>query len=355
MPNRAPMPHSDSRPWIGLTLLLLAGGLPSLTGCSAAGEGEGVEGVPLDRLVAVTAVYAEAGSTGAPVQRVVLFDADDPSRYELVTAAGHVNSAAKFGPGKDHLLWEDESSGEVHDAQFTVFDLPHGPPRGLSESIGSAEVELVGRQPVWDAAGAGFYFSRAPRPAAPTPSVLYYGLGSRRARVVAGDGARGGVYPVALISRDTLLVFSGEGDATGGPVGYYYMSPEGRYLGPVENPRLRYVNRDGVTRQGAFDPDWDGAQRLLAVSYVDSTLAGYRVAVTDLEGRVWRELTAGDQIDGHPVWGPGGRTVLFDRRAPFDGSFTGYRAMAVDVVSGQVRALAEPQTFGAVGLRSPDF
>ena len=325
----------------------------ALAACGTA-EDEGIGGVPSERLAAVVAVYGDVGVTGAPTQRIVLFDTDDPARFEAVTPASGVAVAPVFGPEKRRLLWQDEGTGEVHDAQFTTYALPYGPPQPLFESIGSAQVELVGREPVWDAAGAGFYYHRSPRPAAPTPSVLYYGLAGGRSRVVAGDGTPGGVLPVAQISPDTLLVFSGEGAATGGPIGLYYMGADGRYLGAVENPRLRYVNRDGVIRQAALSPDWDPVRRLLAVAYVDSTRAGYRIAVADLRGRVWRELTDGESIDDHPVWGPGG-TILFDRRRPFDTSFAGYRVLAVDVETGQVRTLVEPRVFGATGLRHPSF
>ena len=151
-------------------------------------------------------------------------------------------------------------------------------------------------------------------------------------------------------------MFSDEFAQTGdGPLGYYFMNFEGEYLSYINNPNLEGINRDGITMKGAFSLSWSDAQGQFAIAYHDSTFEGYKIAVTDLTGSYYREYTSGAFIDDHPRWGPEGKTILFDRIALFDHTFTDYRLMVLDMETGAVREFAKPETYGAVALWLPDY
>ena len=356
---RDKMPPSKSQRRVALALSWAAFIITLFaSGCELLSGGEDEFDVPPERLMTMTAVYAETDSGGAPVQRIILLDYDDPSNYNVVTENDHASVQPLFSPSKQQIVFQDRSTGFVHGPQFIHYTLATGEVEPLVMYFPSgAELQIAGLagSAVWHADEEGFYFTNPSQSFSARQDLLFYRFAERRYEVIHDAGGQT-VIPYTMKGQDTLVVFSGEQNYAGqGPLGYYFMDLEGNYLGLVDNPRLEYVNRDGVIKKGSLSPEWSDEVELFAVAYHDSTFEGYKIVVTDLNGSYWRELTSGEHIDDHPRWGPGGRTILFDRRPPLSGYFTDYRLMEVDLGTGEVREFAKPSAFGAVALRFPDY
>ena len=92
------------------------------------------------------------------------------------------------------------------------------------------------------------------------------------------------------------------------------------------------------------------------MAYFDSTMDGWKIAVTNLDGTYYEEFTNGDYLDENPCWGPGDNIILFDRRDPGDYSGSNSKVMALDINSGEVWELVEPAVLnGASTLSLPDY
>lgn len=61
----------------------------------------------------MTAVYEETHESGRPVHRLVVADVQNPSTYEVLSAAGTDAGRSCFGPEKHRLLFEDNSESTV--------------------------------------------------------------------------------------------------------------------------------------------------------------------------------------------------------------------------------------------------
>lgn len=332
----------------GMTLLV--------SGCDLFGQDDSFD-VPPERLVALTAVYAETDTSGAPIQRIVLLDYDDPSRYKVVTPNDHVSVQPWFSRDKTMLVFGDVTTGVVSAPQLVRYDHRAERTHALVVTGNQEDIPVTGwtARIVWNAEGTGFYFTHPPGAFSMRQLVLFYSFVEQRVETVR-DAGESGVLPVAMKGRDTLIVFSNEQFYEGhGPLGYYFMDLEGAYLGRIDNPHLELINQGGINTKAAYSPAWNDTSRLFAIAYNDSTFSGYRIAVTTLDGAYYKEYTSGAFIDDHPRWGPGGKTILFDRRALFDSTFTGYSLMEVDLETGAVREFARPEVFGAVALRFPDY
>lgn len=332
--------------------VLLAG---LLAGCDLFGSNENFD-VPPERLVVLTAVYDETipGSDGAPVQRIVLVDFEDPSNYKVVTRSDDAYVQARFSPGKARLLFRDETV-QFEDAgePFIVYDLERN---DLQPIFSSGTDLIVGRGAVWNAEGTGFYFRRT-SPFIP-PSVFFHRLGSGEVGQIQFKA-----FPVALKGQDSIIVFSNTkkgvppGALSGKYEPFYFLSPEGYYLAHIDNPHLEFIyERRGVAEKAAYSLAWNDKRKLLAFAYSNSAFPGYKIAVTNLDGSYYREYTTGNYIDDHPRWGPDGEFILFDRRGIQDYEYTDYRTMLLNLETGQVREFVEPEVIdGAVALRFPDY
>ena len=341
-------------------LLLLPFLLYLLAGCDAADPyDDGTFDVPPERLVALTAVYAETDSNGVYPQRIVLVDYANPSRYKVLTE-GHVSIQPRFSPDKTRLLYGDETTGTTHAPQFVLYDLTteEATPFSMPPDPFGFRPPVFGEMysVVWDAQGSGFYYTEPVPAFAIIQNVYFFALAEQMWRVVH-DGNGYSVYPRDLKGSDTLIVFSNEQFYTGqGPLGMYFMDLDGNYLAHLDNPHLELINRDGINKKAAYSPSWNDEVGLFAIARSDSTRPGYRIAVTDLSGGYYREYTSGDYIDDNPRWGPGGDVILFDRIEIEDYSYTGYRVMVADLKTGEVRELVKPSAVdGAVALRFPDY
>ena len=256
MSHRDEMPTSRQRvapalTWAIIFVVLFAGG------CELLGGGEDEFDVPQERLMAMTAVYAETDSGGAPVQRIVLLDYDDPSNYKVVTENDHASVQPLLSPSKQQIVFQDRSTGFVHGPQFIHYTLATGEVEPLVMYFPSgAELQIAGLagSAVWHADEEGFYFTNPSQSFSARQDLLFYRFAERRYEVVHDAGGQA-VIPYTMKGQDTLVVFSGEQNYAGqGPRGYYFMDLEGNYLGLVENSRLEYIVGGGGPQEGGAQP-----------------------------------------------------------------------------------------------------
>lgn len=312
------------------------------------------------RWIAVTAVYSEINEFGAPIQRIALVDFDQPSNYRVL-AYDSVTAAERprLSPNEQFVVFENHVTGLGTSPHISLLDLETEEVRGLFfGDSGRASIPLQGKLDAfaWDPGGRGFYAAQH-GPAGFGAYVYYYDIGKASFEPVGTMTFRSTVVPYGLLGRDSLIVFSDDPSAPGSGKGYFIMDLEGRYLARIDNPQLEHINIGGITKWGAYYPTWNDDLKLFTFSRVDSTVRGFKIAVTDLEGSPYREYTSGEEyLDRHPDWGPSG-TILFDRVRPGSpGGWRDYRVMVLQIKKGAVRELVEPAVInGAAGLRFPDY
>lgn len=317
-----------------------------------------LEDVSPERLVAFTAVYAETDSSGTPIERVILADYDNPSIFKAISDRKGVSRSGRFSPSKRQIIFGDEKHGSTHDPYLIRYEIEQHTTSGLYRQFQdgmrfslTAPVDKL----VWSPDEIGFFHTN-PYQTGGGRDLLYYSFAEETYRMVRKPNYWITLYPIGLKGRDTLIVFSDEFSIEKkGPIGFYFMSLQGEYLGLINNPNLEHIVRNGIVMKGIFHLAWHDASSRFAVAYHDSTFAGYKIAVTDLRGTNFKTYTSGEFIDDHPRWGPDGKTILFDRINLMDHSFGGHRLMELDLGTGEVREFADPKTYGAVGLWLPDF
>jgi Tol biopolymer transport system component len=131
---------------------------------------------------------------------------------------------------------------------------------------------------------------------------------------------------------------------------------KGNYLSRIDNPHLDLINRDGINLKAVYNPDWSDEKGMFVCAASDSDHAGYRIAITNLDGSFYRIYTDGDFIDDNPAWGPEGQKVLFARSAITDYNRFGARIMILDINTGQIDNLVETSSIGgATASLEPDY
>ncbi len=345
-------------------LLLLAATLPGCDLFGSDGGGSILDDVPPERLVAMVAVYNDTHENGAPVQRLVLADFENPSAYKVLSEAGTFATEPRFAPGKRRLLFVDQTGARTaSDGQVTLLDLESGSVRPL------LYVREDGRQfPLrgsleglaWEPDGSGFYSALA-GPAGLTVAY-HYDLATRRLRPFAQTQGGATVIPYGRKGQDSIFVISNERLREGGDriPGFYFVDAEtGAYLERIENEHLRFVRWEDPSRGGwrysVYTPALDGKEELVAFRINNPENRG-NLAVASLSGSSFEVYGASEEyIDTLPRWGPSS-VVLFNRSRGASSPFQAHRVMVVDTETGEVRAFIRPEVIdGAAGLRTPDY
>jgi hypothetical protein len=326
-------PGASTRSAVPLLLggLLLSGLL--LFGCDLLGDDS--FDLPSERLVAMTAVYEETLPGGRPVHRLVVADVQNPSNYEVLSAAGRDAGRSCFGPEKRRILFEDNSESNVGSrAPIKLLDLETREVRDLN-----AAGTLKGC--VWRADGNGFYYA-AGGPAGLTVST-FYDLKTDETEIFAQSESGATVIPYGRKGRDSILVLSNDSLAPGPqdrPAFYFVDAETGEYLTQIENGQIK----------GAIVPAYNDEQGLIAFQ------GNSRLTVSNLVGSFFDTYGVAPGKVYHTVrWGPDD-TILADRRPQTSFDPERYRVMAVDIASEGTRELVAPERIdGAVGLRAADY
>ncbi len=350
---------------IPVLLLLLSS---AVSGCSLTEE---ELQQPVDRWIAMTAVYEESLESGAPVQRVALVNFDDPRRYRIL-ARDSLTAAhrPRLSPNREWLVVENHVTSFGSSAWLNLINVTSEvviPLLSITDGpIREAPLYGTLSAHVWKPDGTGFYGTRFE-----VVPVSFEYWAEYDGESYGSDGTQEATnfgLPYGLKGADSLLVLAAAPDGSSS-VGFHFLN--GRtydYLEPIDNQHLQFVPRAG----NPGTPEWDGwkhqvhnpalnnesgliAYRLIADAEEESSPSRRGIAVTNMDGTFYREFDSGDFFDGYPRWGPGG-TVLLDRRPLRSKDWRDHRVMVLDIETGEIRELVEPHIIdGAAGLRLPDY
>ena len=297
--------------------------------------------------IALTATFESSS-------QIYLVDYNDPAHYKRVTQNNHQNTHPKFSPDRNKLIFLDKSTGAVQSSLLRLYDLESqtseplmGPLVQMDDGSGWEMTSIV-----FSSDGKGIYFSLF------SPwigsDILYYNIPERSRRSVL-ETPGPSEWVVGTIGNDTLIAITNDTAATHAPRGFYYMDLEGNYLSYIDNPHLEWINHNGVNKKAAYHPDWNNELGLFVYAEIDSTVPGFKIAVTDLHGSYYRAYTSGNYIDDHPTWGPEGLSILFQRRNLQDYSGPD-KMMLLDLETGQVQEFVKPAAIdGVTSLAYPDY
>ncbi|KPK90332.1 hypothetical protein AMJ80_08545 [bacterium SM23_31] len=113
---------------------------------------------------------------------------------------------------------------------------------------------------------------------------------------------------------------------------------------------------NSVTKKGVTNLNWNDKYGLFVYSEIDSSVEGRKISVTNLDGSYYRSYTSGDYHDDHPVWGPEGRYILFERSYDIHTQPFNYRIMLIDRETGIVENFLKPGDIPrSLGFRYPDY
>lgn len=300
----------------------------------------------IENPVALTAVIDGIG-------QIVLVDHDNPTNFRQITFGDHTGIHAEFSHDKKKLVYFDVTAGAIHSPLLTLYSLESAQHLPLYHYTATDSIPVYGNPPVvWSPDDSRLYYQIAD---SWIQQPMRYDFAARQ-RVRLVDRPTSAERVIGMIGADTLIVFSNDTATTKNKPGFYLTDLQFNYLSFIDNPHLEYINRNGVNRKAAYNPEWNDEVKRLVYAQVDSGFAGYKIAVTNLDGSYYRVYTSGDHIDDHAAWGPEGKTILFDRRRPTDYSGLASQVMIIDVETGDMRVFVGARTINnATRLRYPDY
>ena len=285
--------------------------------------------------------------------QIYLVDINDPTHYKQVTDNNHQNAIPTFSPDHTRLIFLDLTSGFVHNPQMVLYAITDDRIQPLELPNSGHPFPVAGNPPVvFSRDGAGFYFRVAGSWSG--SEIVYYGFSENTMSALTFTPGPS-EFVIGFKGADTLIIFSNDTATTHQPMGFYLMDLEANYLSFIDNPHLELINVDGVNKKAAYNPKWNDELGLFVFAHLDSTIPGYRIAITNLDGSFYQAYTSGNYIDDFPTWGPGGQTVFFHRRrvTDYDGP---YRVLVLDVRTGAVRELMAPESIDdATSLMYPAY
>ena len=116
--------------------------------------------VPPERLVAFTAVYAETDSGGAPLERVILADYENPSVYKVISDPEGISRSGRLSPSKRQIIFGDRKNGSVHAPHLIQYEIAGDTTTSLYlRFLDGVRLSLVAplANVVWSPDEAGFF------------------------------------------------------------------------------------------------------------------------------------------------------------------------------------------------------
>lgn len=331
-------------------------GLGLLSGCDLLGEGNVRRctapdtDVQKDGRMVLTAVFEDTlEGEETTAHRLVVTDFQDPSDYRVLRNAGDHVGEASLGPEKRRIVFEKDAR-LIEDAggRLALYDLERDEVRLLPDAPFTG---TGGGNVVWETDGSGVYYNAGGGLAGIGP-LVHYDFEKQKARFLAQRNR-----PYGLRGRTSLLVYNRRSVNKGRFPFYFFDGETEEYTEHVRNEYLKIVEWEDESRGGhkyaAFTPAYGNETDLIA--FRQRSEGKTRLAITDVEGDCFGTYTDGQYLNGDLDWGAGG-TVLFDRHDSFGSGWSDYRVMVLDVQTGKVRSLVDPEVIdGALGLHSPDY
>lgn len=309
--------------------------------------------VPPEDLVALTAVFNEKDETGMYLEKLVLLDYNNPSNYMIVTDTTYQVIRPKFSPDKSKILFGDEFRiyHDVGPPQCIYYHQDRVIQRLLLHPNSSLPFFALER--IWNLDNDSFYFSDLP--VFWYASIYFFRISPHSVETVLESEFKleYSVYPIALISPDTLMILKEFTYQENENPEFYLLNLLDKSLFKINNPYLFNTNNKGY-KLNAYALDWNNELRLFVYGERFQKVKGgigHKISVTNLNGNYYRNYTLGAS-DSFPVWGPEGKTILFQKG--FNGLAS--KIMIIDVQTGDIREFVHPTVInGAAGLRFPDY
>ncbi len=282
-------------------------------------------------------------------RQIFLVEYDNHWKYKRITKDSIYYDYAIFSHDRKKMIYSDQTHGLTHDPWFILYDLEKDKHFPLYSYSNNDAFKLTGNKPIIWSPDDSEIFIRFRSYWIDDPMIFDFNTQNKRALLMIHNrGYNTDGYVVGVKGTDTLIVFTNDTAATKQPwgLGLYYADMNFNSLSYLNNSHLELINRDGINLKAAYHIKWNNKLGLFTYAQSDSTIKGYKIAVTNLDGSYYRSYTSGEYyIDDHPTWGPEGKTILFDRRAVIDHNAESSKIMTVNVESGQVKVFLAPGAF----------
>ncbi|KPK90308.1 hypothetical protein AMJ80_08580 [bacterium SM23_31] len=297
--------------------------------------------VPHKDLVALKCVFTENYSG------LLLLDYYDPSNYKIVKDPPACVRTPRFSANKDKIIFNTKPYAPGAGYSFALYDVNKDTVKNIRRLSG---LNLYGERPVWKYDGSGFYYYVY------LGGVYFYQFDTQLDyNFGPGNFLIHELY--GLKGTDTLMVYGYDKKLGKQSYGNYFTDHEGSFLTRIDNPYLEPVHcSTGIISEYSKRLRWNSTAGLFVCSEYDSTLNGRKISVTNLDGSYYRSYTSGDYTDDYPVWGPEGKTILFNRTEWIVPYFYYHGVMIIDVETGEVSKFINPETInGAIRLWDADY
>ncbi|MEQ8524976.1 hypothetical protein [Gracilimonas sp.] len=304
-----------------------------MTGCSLLGDDK--KEVPFKNPVYANVFFEKTHKNGAPVHGIVAINYDNPKEFKLLASGKSAYNNLRLSPDGEKLIYTDKyETGLGSVPQHGLFNTRTGKKELLFQIFEGEKVELVGHESidvVWNMDSEGFYFTNPAQSFSALQSVFYYNLKTRKVEIIKGSPPFA-IYPHDIISSDTLIVFSNEFET----LEFYLMGIDGKYIYKINNSFISGINEDGITKRGVFDLAWNDSLSLIAAGYINGDkFDGYKIIVTDLEGKVFNEFGNGSYLNSNPMWTKDGNLIFTERRNLYNNQINS-ELKKIDLETGEI-------------------
>ncbi len=272
----------------------------------------------------------------------------DTRNYKVVTSKEIAAVSPRFSRDKSIILFNDYAR-YVHDGDppFVMYDINND----VVKDVALYPDALHGQYPLWNYDNTGFFFSKH---IFGLNVLNFYDFSTETVKnAFSGNGFAS--LPIGWKDPETLIVTGVTLQESGRRGGYYFMDRAGSNLVPIDNPHLEHINRDGINKKAAYNAEWDEDLELFVYAEIDSTVRGYSISVTNLDGSYYQSYTYGGFLDDHPVWGPNGESILFERSEIFSMTDNVVEVFMIDVQSGDIKPFAKGKINGAQWINTIDY
>jgi len=299
----------------------------------------GIEGVPVENLVAVVAKF---GNT----RKIVLFDYYKPYNFTIVEKEYFDPTVLKFSHDKSKILANNWGIYSAHvGASLTLFSISEK--KFILPLVNEYGEEIYGQKFLWKFDNSKFYSYQK---GATGVTIYLYNIFDKKS--VNLDFS-----PIIPLSNGNIIVLGRPKESSNNFATIYIIDENFNHLRNIFNG---YLAAARIFPPPAIEKISKGSRYILDLDYFEelelfvyTKVEGYtlgKIAITDLEGTFEKILVDGSE-NGHPVFGPNGNTIIFERYIDKEYS----KLMIVDIETGIVDEFVIPSNFGANSVYSPDY
>ncbi|MBO6622665.1 MAG: PD40 domain-containing protein [Balneola sp.] len=298
--------------------------------------------------------FEKTHPNGAPVQGIIAINYNNPKEFKLLASDTSSYNSLRLSPDGEKLVYTDKYVTGLGSApQHGLYNTVTGKKELLNVTMGGREDALIGHESinvVWNEDSDGFYYTNPNQAFSAIQSIFYYDMETQKVNIIK-ESRPHAIYPIDMISKDTLFVFSNEFDRHS----YYIMTLKGEYIRKINNSNFEYVNTDGLWKKGLIDFEWNDSLQLFTASYFNQDqFARFKIIVTDLEGSIFEEYTTGVHANRNPTWTSDGNIVFTEQRDLYDTQIDS-ELKIIDLETGKITPLFSKRDYPEItGIGTSD-